>query len=178
MCPNTSVHTLQSFIHSLISAQKKMEPPCDWANKPTDSPNLGVPIHRSTVPPTTRNAAWVLKNPSSSKLLSPPVLRSRSASLTMASAALPTWLHISPIAWITILILEYGLVPIHILILQLLLDTALSLSKGTLMLDLLLQLCLGNANPRRSQLCKEARGPCCTIPFGAGYCQPDQRHLV
>ena len=155
-----------------------MEPPCDWANKPTDSPILGVPSHRSTVPPTTRDATWVLKNPSSSKLLSPPVLKSRSASVTMASAPLPTWLHISPIAWITILVLEYGLVPIHILILQLLLDMALSLNKGTLTLDLLLQLCLGNANPKRSQLCKEARGPCCTIPFGVGYSPTAQRHLV
>ena len=155
-----------------------MEPPCDQANKPIDSLILGVPSHRATVLPTTRDASWVLKNPSSSKLLSPPILKSRSASVTMASAPLPTWLHISPIAWITILVLEYGLVTIHILILQLLLDTTLSLSKGTLTLDLLLQLCLGNANPRRSQLCKEARGPCCTIPFGAGYCPPAQRHLV
>ena len=96
----------------------------------------------------------------------------------MANASLPTWLHISPIAWITILVLEYGLVPIHILILQLLLDTVLSLSKGTLMLDLLLQLRLGNANPKRSQLCKEARGPCCTILFGVGYSPTAQRHLV
>ena len=104
-----------------------MEPPYDWANKPTDSPIMGVPSHRSTVLPTTRGAACILKNPSSSKLLNPPILKSRSASVTMASAHLPTWLHISPIAWITILVLEYGLVPIHILILQLLLDTVLSL---------------------------------------------------
>ena len=96
----------------------------------------------------------------------------------MASAHLPTWLHILPIAWITILVLEYGLVPIHILILQLLLDTVLSLSKGTLMLDLLLQLRLGNANPKTSLLWKEARGPCFTIPFGVGYCPTAQRHLV
>ena len=88
----------------------------------------------------------------------------------MASVPLPTWSDILPIAWITILVLEYGLVPIHILILQLFLDTTLSLSKGTLMLDLLLQLRLVNANPKRSQLCKEARGPCCTIHFGVGYC--------
>ena len=155
-----------------------MEHPCDWANKPTEPPILGMPSHRSTVLPTTPNATWVLKNPSSNKLLSPPVLKSRSASVTMASTPLPTWLHILPIAWITILVLEYGLVPIHILILQLLLDTVLSLSKGTLMLDLLLQLRLGNANPNRSQLCKEARGPCCTIPFGVGYCPTAQRHLV
>ena len=126
-----------------------MEHPCDWANKPTEPPILGMPSHRSTVLPTTRDTAWVLKNPSSNKLLSPPVLKSRSASVTMASTPLPTWLHILPIAWITILVLEYGLVPIHILILQLLLDTVLSLSKGTLMLDLLLQLRLGNANPNR-----------------------------
>ena len=76
--------------------------------------------------------------------------------------------------------LEYGLAPIRILILLLLLDMALSLSKGTLTLDLLLQLRLVNANPRSLQLCKEARGLCCTIflvlnttyyptiPFGVG----------
>ena len=46
--------------------------------------------------------------------------------------------------------LEYGLAPIQILLLLLLLDTALSLSKGTLMLDLLLQLRLVNAKSRRS----------------------------
>ena len=155
-----------------------MEPPCDWANKPTEPPILGMPSHRSTVLPTTRDAAWILKNPNSNKLLSPLVLKSRSASVTMANAHLPTWLHISPIAWITILVLEYGLVPIHILILQLLLDTVLSLSKGTLMLDLVVQLLLGNANPKRSQLCKEAKGPCCTIPYGVGYYPTDQRHLV
>ena len=134
-------------------------------------PSLNCPPHHS-------RRLMGTENPSSSKLLSPPVLRSRSASLTMASTPLPTWLHISPIAWITNLVLEYGLVPIYIRILQLFLDTTLSLSKGTLMLDLLLQLCLGNANPRRSQLCKEARGPCCTIPFGVGYCPTAQRHLV
>ena len=77
-------------------------------------------------------------------------------------------------------LLEYGLAPIHILILLLLLDTALSLSKGTLTLNLLLQLCLLNANPRRSQLCKEARGLRCTIPsvLGSTYCPTAQRHLV
>ena len=52
--------------------------------------------------------------------------------------------------------LEYGLAPIQILILLLLLDTALSLSKGMLTLDLLLHLRLVNAKPRRSQLCKKA----------------------
>ena len=55
---------------------------------------------------------------------------------------------------------------IHVLIVPLLLDMALSLSKATLMLDLILQLRLVNANPRSSQLCKEARGLRCTIPFG------------
>ena len=54
--------------------------------------------------------------------------------------------------------LEYGLALIRILILLLLLDTALSLSKGTLTLDLLLHLRLVNAKPRRSQLCKKAWG--------------------
>ena len=96
----------------------------------------------------------------------------------MASVPLRTWLHILPIAWITIWVLEYGLVLIHILILQSLLDTALSLSKGTFILDLLLQLRLGNANPKRSQLCKDARGPCGTIPFGVGYYPIVQKHLV
>ena len=35
------------------------------------------------------------------KLLSPAVLKSRSASVTMASVPLPTWSHILPIAWVT-----------------------------------------------------------------------------
>ena len=128
-----------SIIHWLIDISSKEDgTPYDWANKPTNSPILGVSSLRSTILPTTPDASWVLKNPSSIKLLSPPVLKSRSAFVTMTSAPLPTWLHILPIAWITILVQEYGLVLIHILILQLLLDMAFNLSKGTLTLDLLL----------------------------------------
>ena len=61
--------------------------------------------------------------------------------------------------------LEYSLALIQILILILFLYTALSLSKGTLTLDLLLQFHMVNAKPRRSQLCKEAKGLHCTIPL-------------
>ena len=76
--------------------------------------------------------------------------------------------------------LEYGLAPIQTLILLLLLYTALSLSKGTLTLDLLLQFDVVNAKPGRSQLCKQAKGLHCTIPLvlASTYYPIAQRHLV